>query len=95
MHEIKLIVKQIFCIKLVKYWDKYTEMHGQQNVKINLLSLIEDRSLFTVRYCQNLQTRLRLILVFRILNIFVNFHFQKFIVPLIHHTFIFFGKIYL
>ena len=21
------------CIKLVKYWDKYTEMHGQQNVK--------------------------------------------------------------
>ena len=33
-HEIKLIVKQILCIKLVKYWDKYTEMHGQQNVKI-------------------------------------------------------------
>ena len=22
------------CIKLVNYWDKYTEMHGQQNVKI-------------------------------------------------------------
>jgi len=32
--EIKLIVKQILCIKLVKYWDKYTETHGQQNVKI-------------------------------------------------------------
>jgi len=32
-HEIKLIVKQILCIKLVKYWDKYTEMHGQQNVR--------------------------------------------------------------
>jgi len=31
-HEIKLTVKQILCIKLVKYWDKYTEMHGQQNV---------------------------------------------------------------
>ena len=30
----KLIVKQILCIKLVKYWDKYTEMHRQQNVKI-------------------------------------------------------------
>ena len=31
----KLIVKQILCIKLVNYWDKYTEMqHGQQNVKI-------------------------------------------------------------
>ena len=30
----KLIVKQILCIKLVKYWDKYTEMHGQQNVKM-------------------------------------------------------------
>ena len=30
----KLIVKQkILCIKLVNYWDKYTEMHGQQNVK--------------------------------------------------------------
>jgi len=27
-------VKQILCIKLVKYWDKYIEMHGQQNVKI-------------------------------------------------------------
>jgi len=26
-------MKQILCIKLVKYWDKYTEMHGQQNVK--------------------------------------------------------------
>jgi len=24
---------KILCIKLVKYWDKYTEMHGQQNVK--------------------------------------------------------------
>jgi len=33
-HEIKLIVKQILCINLVKYWDKYTEMHDQQNVKI-------------------------------------------------------------
>ena len=22
------------CIKLVNYWDKFTEMHGQQNVKI-------------------------------------------------------------
>jgi len=30
----KLIVKQkMLCIKLVNYWDKYTEMHGQQNVK--------------------------------------------------------------
>jgi len=25
---------KILCIKLVKYWDKYTEMHGQQNVKV-------------------------------------------------------------
>ena len=31
--EIKLTEKQILCIKLVKYWDKYTEMHGQQNDK--------------------------------------------------------------
>ena len=27
-------MKQILCIKLVKYWNKYAEMHGQQNVKI-------------------------------------------------------------
>ena len=27
-------MKQILCIKLVKYADKCTEMHGQQNVKI-------------------------------------------------------------
>jgi len=26
--------RNILCIKLVNYWDKYTEMHGQQNVKI-------------------------------------------------------------
>jgi len=32
-HEIKLIVKQILCLKLVKYWDKYTDMQGQQNDK--------------------------------------------------------------
>ena len=24
----------MLCIKLVNYWDKYTEMHGHQNVKI-------------------------------------------------------------
>ena len=29
----KLIVKQILCIKLDNYKDKYTEMHGQQNIK--------------------------------------------------------------
>ena len=33
------IVKQILCIKLVKYWDKYTEMHGQQNVKMYSVDL--------------------------------------------------------
>jgi len=32
-HEIKLIVKQILFTKLVKYWNKYTKMHGQQNVR--------------------------------------------------------------
>ena len=26
---------KILCIKLVNYWDKYTEMQGQQNVKKN------------------------------------------------------------
>jgi len=30
----KHIVKQILCIKFANYWDKYTEMHGQQNIKI-------------------------------------------------------------
>jgi len=23
----------VLCIKLVNYWDKYAEMHGQQNAK--------------------------------------------------------------
>ena len=40
--EIKLIVKQILCINLVKYWDKYTEMHGQQNVKMSLYTPWKD-----------------------------------------------------
>ena len=31
----KLIIIQELCIKLVNYWDKYTEMHGQQNIKIH------------------------------------------------------------
>jgi len=29
---------------LVKYWDKYTEMHGQQNVKSNKDCLYEEIS---------------------------------------------------
>ena len=33
----KLTVKQILCINLVKYGDKYTEMHGEQNVKIGVV----------------------------------------------------------
>ena len=39
-------------IKFVNYWDKYTEMHGQQNVKIYL----ERRRWFkvaVVRLCLN------------------------------------------
>jgi len=31
-------VRQILCIKLVKYRDKYTEMHGQQNVSIFIVN---------------------------------------------------------
>jgi len=31
-------------MKLVKYWDKYTEMHGQQNVKILLCNFYWRRS---------------------------------------------------
>jgi len=27
----------MLCIKLVNYWDKYTEMHAQQNVKKNFV----------------------------------------------------------
>jgi len=26
---------KILCIKLVNYWDKYTEMHGMQNIEIS------------------------------------------------------------
>jgi len=32
---------QGLCIKLVKYWDKFTEMHGQQNVKLLGLNYID------------------------------------------------------
>ena len=32
-------MKQILCIKLVKYWDKYTEVHGQQNIKKRVFSV--------------------------------------------------------
>ena len=38
--KLKLVVKQILCIKLLKYWDKYTEMHGQQNFKIGTVGLV-------------------------------------------------------
>jgi len=46
-HEIKLIVKQILCIKLVKYWYKYTEIHRQQNVKKNAELILLWLQLFT------------------------------------------------
>ena len=29
------------CIKLVNYWDKYTEMHGQKNVKKNRVLFVQ------------------------------------------------------
>ena len=38
---------KILWIKLVNYWDKYTEMHGQQNVKIhNYVSVFILKKLF-------------------------------------------------
>jgi len=30
----------MLCIKLVNYWDKYTEMHGQQNVKKKITKVV-------------------------------------------------------
>ena len=45
---------QILCIKLVKYWDKYTEMHGQQNVKKMFwtvsLTIIRTLALYTQQW---------------------------------------------
>jgi len=38
------------CIKLVNYWDKYTEMHGQQNVKILQLVWETQREYLILRY---------------------------------------------
>ena len=35
----KLIINKILCIKLVNYQD-YTEMHGQQNIKICVIIII-------------------------------------------------------
>ena len=36
---------KILCIRLVNYWDKYTEMHGQQNVKtrVSFVHVLYDR----------------------------------------------------
>jgi len=33
----------MLCIKLVNYWDKHTEMHGKQNVKISVSGLPTDK----------------------------------------------------
>jgi len=40
----------MLCIKLVKYWDKYTEMHGQQNVKkkVLLFSMVFNCTLISI-----------------------------------------------
>jgi len=38
----------ILCITLVKYWDKYTEMYGQQNVKENPFSYFIFTMMFLV-----------------------------------------------
>ena len=38
-HVLETCRGKILCIKLVNYWDKYTDMHGQQNVKIYINSL--------------------------------------------------------
>jgi len=43
------VMIQILCIKLVKYWDKYTEMHGQQNVKIKIKE--QRLSTNTLKFC--------------------------------------------
>jgi len=56
-YEIKLTVKQILCINMVKYWDKYTAMHGQQKVKnysfgwykLNSVALVRTRTIPTER----------------------------------------------
>ena len=34
----------MLCIKLINYWDKYTEMHGQQNVKKSNVCLLQPKS---------------------------------------------------
>ena len=36
---LEIIVKQILCIRLVNYEDKYAEMHGQQNIKKIIMML--------------------------------------------------------
>ena len=37
----KFIAKQILCIKLVNFQDKYTEMYGQQNIKIYQIGFVK------------------------------------------------------
>jgi len=40
----------ILCIKLVNYLDKYTDMHGQQNVEI-CYSVVVYRRYFAIKFC--------------------------------------------
>jgi hypothetical protein len=53
----KLIVKQILFIKLVNYWDKYTEMYGRQSFEINLITI--KFSLYTHTHAHTHHTRAR------------------------------------
>jgi len=65
-------MKQILCIKLVKYRDKYTEMHGQQNVKT--LQVIDIQMYFLhFEYFSNG-------------NKFIYFFFQKINVETLSHS---------
>ena len=74
---------KILCIKLVKYWDKYTYMHGQQNVKtINWLCLLH----FPIELLHNLHYVYRYILLY---ILYFAVHNLKISLLTIHHYFIY------
>jgi len=41
---------KILCISLVNYWDKYTEMHVQQNVKIFMICFYKNQSHYQIQF---------------------------------------------
>jgi len=69
---------KILCIKLVNYWDKYTEMHGQQIVKIFIRCFIGSNNSVVGPQISN-GTIAVMLLLFLFYCVFVLFRLRVFI----------------